>query len=131
MTEDEMVGWYHRLNGHEFEQTPGDSEGQGGLGYCSPWGCKESDMTQQLKTSAIEIVLQSPGTTATQPTHCIYGSPCPLESVVCNKRSHTNETLYTTAREWPLLTADREKPTQQPRPSTAKRNKLIKLFLKK
>ena len=77
MTEDEMVGWHHRLNGHEFEQTPGDSEGQGGLGYCSPWGCKESDMTQQLKTSAIEIVLQSPGTTATQPTHCIYGSPCP------------------------------------------------------
>ena len=45
MTEDEMVGWHHRLNGHEFEQTPGDSEGQGGLGYCSPWGCKESDMT--------------------------------------------------------------------------------------
>ena len=44
-TEDEMVGWHHRLNGHEFEQTLGDSEGQGGLGYCSPWGCKESDMT--------------------------------------------------------------------------------------
>ena len=43
--EDEMVGWYHQLNGHEFEQTSGDSEGQGSLAYCSPWGCKESDTT--------------------------------------------------------------------------------------
>ena len=37
-TEDEMVGWHHELNGHELEQTPGDSEGQGSLGCCSPWG---------------------------------------------------------------------------------------------
>ena len=44
-TEDEMVGWHHRLNGHEFEQTPGDSEGQGSLVCCKPWGCKELDMT--------------------------------------------------------------------------------------
>ena len=44
-TEDEMVGWHHRLNGHEFEQTLGDSEGQGSLVYCSPWGRKESDTT--------------------------------------------------------------------------------------
>ena len=49
MTEDEMVGWHHRLNRHEFEQTPGDGEGQGGLECCSPCGCKESDTTQQLK----------------------------------------------------------------------------------
>ena len=35
-----MVGWYHRLNGHKFEQMPGDGEGQGGLACCSPWGCK-------------------------------------------------------------------------------------------
>ena len=41
MTEDEMVGWHHRFNGHEFEQTPGDSEGQGSLACCSPWGHKE------------------------------------------------------------------------------------------
>ena len=39
-TEDEMVGWHHRLNGHEFEQTLGASEGQGSLACCSPWGCK-------------------------------------------------------------------------------------------
>ena len=43
--EDEMVGWHHWLNGHEFEQTLGDSEGQGSLACCSPGGCKESDMT--------------------------------------------------------------------------------------
>ena len=45
--EDEMVGWYHRLNGHEFEQTLGDNEGQGSLACCSPWGCKESDKTER------------------------------------------------------------------------------------
>ena len=44
-TEDEMVGWHHRLNGHEFEQTLGDGEGQGSLTRCSPWGRKESDVT--------------------------------------------------------------------------------------
>ena len=42
-TEDEMVGWYHRLDGHEFEQVPGVGDRQGSLGCCSPWGCKESD----------------------------------------------------------------------------------------
>ena len=48
MTEDEMVGWHHRLSRHGFEQTPGDSEGQGSLMCCSPRGCKESDTTLQL-----------------------------------------------------------------------------------
>ena len=43
-----MVGWHHRLNGHEFEQAPGDGEGQGSLPSCSPWGCKESDTTERL-----------------------------------------------------------------------------------
>ena len=42
--EDEMVGWHHWLNGHESEQTLGDSEGQGSLACCSPWGCKELDL---------------------------------------------------------------------------------------
>ena len=40
-----MVGWHHRFNGYDFEQTPGDSEGQGSLMCCHPWGLKESDMT--------------------------------------------------------------------------------------
>ena len=48
MTEDEMVGWHHRLNGHEFEQALGDSEGQGSLACCSTWCRKEQDMTEQL-----------------------------------------------------------------------------------
>ena len=44
-TEDEMIGWPHQFNGHEFEQTPGDGEGQGSLACCSPRGHKELDMT--------------------------------------------------------------------------------------
>ena len=48
MTEDEMVGWHHLLNGQEFEQTLGDSEGQGRLACCSPWGHKELNVTEQL-----------------------------------------------------------------------------------
>ena len=47
-----MVGWDHRLNGHEFEQTPGDGEGQGGLACCSPWGRKESDKTERLSNNS-------------------------------------------------------------------------------
>ena len=46
-----MVGWHHRLDGHEFEQAPEDGEGQGGLVCCSPWGCKEVDMTEQLNNN--------------------------------------------------------------------------------
>ena len=47
-TEDEMVGWHHRLNGHEFEHAPGVGDGQRGLACCSPWGRKESDTTERL-----------------------------------------------------------------------------------
>ena len=60
MTEDEMVGWHPRLNRQEFEQTPGDSKGQGSLACCSPWGHKESDMTEQLNKK--------------QPTRVVYHS---------------------------------------------------------
>ena len=45
MTEDEMVGGHHRLNGHEFDQAPGDGVGQGSLACCSPWGREASDKT--------------------------------------------------------------------------------------
>ena len=48
MTEDEMVGWHHRCDGHEFDQASGVADGQGSLAYCSPWGCEESDTTEQL-----------------------------------------------------------------------------------
>ena len=58
MTEDEMVGWHHKLNGHEFEQAPGDGEGQGSLACCSPWGLRESNMTEQLNnTHILKIIL--------------------------------------------------------------------------
>ena len=55
MTEDEMVGWHHRHNGREFEQTPGDGEGQGSLACCSPWGRKELDMTEQLNNNNLSF----------------------------------------------------------------------------
>ena len=48
MIEDEMVGWHHQLNGHEFEQAQGVGDGQGRLVCYSPWGCKESDTTECL-----------------------------------------------------------------------------------
>ena len=51
MAEGKMVEWYHRLNEHEFEQTPGDSEGQRSLAGYRPWGHKESDMTQDGTTT--------------------------------------------------------------------------------
>ena len=51
MTEEEVVAWHHQLNGHEFEQTLGDGKGQGSLVCCSPWGCRESDMTEQLNNN--------------------------------------------------------------------------------
>ena len=55
-TEDEMVGWHHWLNGHEFEQSPGDSEGQGSLVCCSLWGHKESDMTEWLNNNSSSYI---------------------------------------------------------------------------
>ena len=48
MTENEMFGWHHRLDGHVFEQALGVGDGQGSLVCCNPWGCKESDITKQL-----------------------------------------------------------------------------------
>ena len=53
-TEDEMVGWHHRLNGHEFGWTPGAGDGQGGLACCSPWGHKESDTNEWTELSQNE-----------------------------------------------------------------------------
>ena len=50
-TEDKMVGWHHWLNGHEFEQAPGDGEGQESLARCSPWGHKELDTTEWLNNN--------------------------------------------------------------------------------
>ena len=55
MTEDKIVGWHHRLLGHEFKQAPGVGDGQGSLACYSPWGHKESDTTEQLnRTKEVE-----------------------------------------------------------------------------
>ena len=51
MAEDEMAGWLYRVNELEFEQAPGDNEGQGSLACCTPWGHKELDMTEQLNNN--------------------------------------------------------------------------------
>ena len=48
MTKDEMIGWHHQLDWHEFEHVPGVRDGQGSLAYCSPWGHKELDMIERL-----------------------------------------------------------------------------------
>jgi len=53
MIENEMVGWYHQLNGHEFEKTLGVGDGYGSLACCSPWGCKESDTTEWLNWTGL------------------------------------------------------------------------------
>ena len=60
MTDDEMVGWHHQVNGHEFEQTLGDSEGQGSLAYCSPKGRKELDVTERLNSNSkiVKVVIR-------------------------------------------------------------------------
>ena len=61
-TADEMVGWHHWLNAHEFEQAPGAGDGQGGLACCSPWGCKELDRTEWLNWTEAHV----PGACAPQ-----------------------------------------------------------------
>ena len=53
MVEDELVGWHHQLSGHKFEQTLGDSEGQGSLECCSPWGHKDSVVTERLNDNQL------------------------------------------------------------------------------
>ena len=55
-TEDEMAGWHHRLNGREFEWTPGDGDGQGGLALCDSWGHKELDTTEQLNWTELNTI---------------------------------------------------------------------------
>ena len=59
--QDEMAGWHHWLNGHEFESTLGVGDGQGGLACCDSWGCKELDMTEQLNWTELNWPLWKPG----------------------------------------------------------------------
>ena len=54
-----MVGWHHQLNGHGFEQDPGDTEGQGSLACCSQWGCKELDTTEPPKNNICHLQIRT------------------------------------------------------------------------
>ena len=76
MTEDEMVGWHHWLNGHEFEQTLGDSEGLGSLACSSPWGCEKLDTTEQLSNKKVVLVVKNPPADAgdTRDMGLLFGS---------------------------------------------------------
>ena len=66
MRGNEMVGWHHRLNGFEFDQTPRDGEGQGRLVCCSPWGRTDLDMTEQLKNNSLSLYTHTHTHTHTQ-----------------------------------------------------------------
>ena len=68
MTEDEMVGWHHRLNGHRFGWTPGVGDGQGGLACCDSWGRKESDTTEWLNWTELTWIFTSSEKNPTQST---------------------------------------------------------------
>ena len=80
MTEDEMIGW------HELGQTLGDGEGQGSLACCSPWGCKESDMTERLSNNIIQFNLEFPKTKSAQPKNDVIKitEPHLLSKIWCN-----------------------------------------------
>ena len=102
-TEDEMVGWHHRLNGHEFEQAPGVGDGQGGLACCSPRGHKESDTTEPLNWTELK---QEPGLIGTQ-THDKSGcggweKPAQGPGVSQDHGAVSQEGISTQGSSWPL-----------------------------
>ena len=84
-----MVGWHQQLNGHELEQILGDSEGQGSLACCSPWGCKESDTTEQLNNKQLNgplgcsplLVTTSSGSFLFKPLS-LFGKWCPCPDIL-------------------------------------------------
>ena len=82
-----MVGWHHWLNGHEFEQTLGDSEGQGSLVCCSPWSCKQLDMTKQLNNQTHTHIYFIPTPTITISINIFQSS------FVVYKEVHTDVSL--------------------------------------
>ena len=88
MTEGEMVGWQHQLNGYEFEQAPGDGEGQGRLTCCIPWGCKELDTTEGLilpreAITNIDSILKSRDITLPTKIHLVKAVVFPVVMYGC------------------------------------------------
>ena len=85
-----MAGWHHWCNGHELGQTPGDAEGQGGLACCSPWGCKELDMTEWLNNNKSN-------------TQYFSYFPCFVCSIASCSSSHLPSGLIFLLPEWSLV----------------------------
>ena len=95
-TEDELVGWHHQLNGHEFVQDPGDSDRQGGLTSCSPWSRKESGKTERLNSNKVKFchlqheqtlrVLWLMKCQTEKHKHCMLSLVCEILNI-----QHTNE----------------------------------------
>ena len=82
-----MVGWHRRLNGHEFEQTPGVGDGQGSLASCSPWGHKELDTTEQLIMASGPITSwQIDGETVETVSDFIFWAPKSLQMVIASMK---------------------------------------------
>ena len=82
-----MVGWHRRLNGREFEQTPGVGDGQGSLASCSPWGHKELDMTEQLIMASGPITSwQIDGETVETVLDFIFWAPKSLQMVIASMK---------------------------------------------
>ena len=79
-TEDEMAGWHHRLDGHEFEWTPGVGDGQGGLACCDSWGHKESDSTEWLNWTELNWVIWMGSKSKRE---CIHICICMVDSFCC------------------------------------------------
>ena len=106
-TEDEMVGWHHWLSGQEFEQTPGDSEEQGSLVCYRPWGCKESDTTEQLNKKSL-LHIKKYVTSAFSCQHnkflCSVSQPCQNDSSpsVLDAPLHSSHWLCANASQTPL-----------------------------
>ena len=91
MTEDEMVAWHHQLNRYEFEQIPGDSEGQGSLACCNPWGRKELDMTKQLNNNNKNFLMNIT-------YHCISKRNLTQCNLFCESRvPYSYNLMYATA----------------------------------
>ena len=82
-TQDEMAGWHHQLDGHEFEWTPGVGDGQGGLACCNSWGRRESDMIERLKWTELTVVHACTKSHQSCPTLCNQSCPAVCNTMDC------------------------------------------------
>ena len=91
MTEDEMVGWYHRLNGHDFEQAQGAGDGQRRLACCSPWGRKEWDTTEQLNWTCLSVTRVTAAPVLSDPHANLVWGKCCCWGLGCDSSTTTSK----------------------------------------